>query len=83
MITKEVSTKHFVATFDKNYSLCDLFSTIEGYPELDSLIYDVLNEYRGQPHDICSDELIDIFNTLEKKLGEIEQHQTPNSNEVQ
>lgn len=43
----------------------------------------MLNEYRGQPHDICSNELIDIFNTLEKKLDEIEQRQTPDSNGVQ
>lgn len=82
MITKQVSTKHFVANFDKNYSLCNIFSTIEGYPELDSLIYDVLNEYRGQPHDTCSSELIDIFNTLEKRLSKIKQSQTSSDDEI-
>lgn len=82
MITKQVSTKHFVANFDKNYSLCNIFSTIEGYPELDSLIYDVLNEYRGQPHDICSGELINIFNALEKRLSKIKQSQTSSDDEI-
>lgn len=70
MITKSVKTFNFSAYFDKNYALCEIECSSNAHviEEITLMLQNLMNTYRNQPYDICSDSLKTAFDELEQQI---------------